>query len=415
MNTVKLSISRALRKVRTGQPAPLAIRISWGSGKHIYYEVLSQDAFNERILLTKEQFEKMMSARPGDYRKARETAQAVEIKMRNIIKEMSVFNIDELLAQVEGNQSTGIFADFQRYADTREKYKTAKKVETSMKAIQAYAPDLTYGMINKEWIQMFIKDMVEGNGRSAVAPSTAKGYVSYLKAVYNHSIDIEKIPMKNPFRGVSLQSAVNVKKQVLDIHQFIQLTEYNAPTYDEQRYIHMFIFSILCNGILMSDILDLRMEDVDYERGLIYLGRRTKVANTQGGSLMNRVDLTPMLKDMIDRYNPNPNPQDPVFDVMYKSNAPYEQRIDYVSKLATKAVRKACRALEIPVVTFKNARETFAYLAIEEGNVDVSELSRLLQHSSLAVTKHYTESLPTNRGAQFTRSLSEMVTKKKSA
>ncbi len=192
----------------------------------------------------------------------------------------------------------------------------------------------------------------------------------------DHSFDIEELDVKY---------LTEEEMKRLSLLDKISLTSRQAEV------LEMFVFSFQACGLRISDIISLRWKDVNYEKRTIKkILIKTRKRNT--------IPLNDSAKKILSNWEGinstfvfNLLPEN--FDL--NDDKEFRKRRNSITSSFNRILEKISRIAELDKkVTFHYSRHTFSVLALSKG-LDVGVISRLLGHSSTAITeKVYSEYLP---------------------
>ena len=144
------------------------------------------------------------------------------------------------------------------------------------------------------------------------------------------------------------------------------------------RPLHPILKASLLGGLRQGEILSLRWEQIDAERGLLFVSPQTK---THKG---REIPLLPELQEVLDS----------VTRVIVKGKpAPYvftnpESGTPYKGYDVTNGFKRAARQAGLSDLRFHDLRRTFASRLAQRG-VSLQAIARLLGHGATYVTERY--------------------------
>ena len=150
----------------------------------------------------------------------------------------------------------------------------------------------------------------------------------------------------------------------------------------------MFLFSFYCRGISWSDLVQLKMSNIDGEM-IRYSRQKTK---NNGVPNEYFIKINKELSDIINLYNINKSQDDYLFPVLSKSS-PEKTRKQIKDNLKTynKNIGKICQLCNITHnfnITSKVSRHSWASIAIEIGE-DIPITSEGCGHTNISTTMIY--------------------------
>lgn len=217
------------------------------------------------------------------------TAKHKQVKLRRMLVEVEdmVYHIEgritdkELRRKVEyviGTRETAedtLIDYIHQYAELARAESTKNLYILTAKIVGEYDNKVTYGMVDRRWIESFDKWMEVKRG---LKTNTRSIHLRNLRAVFNWGIDND-YTTNYPFRKNTIKKE-DTKKKALSIETMRKLLAY-TPHKDCQSHIiyrDMFMLMVYLRGINISDLMQLRHEDVrdgriEYRRnktGILY-------------------------------------------------------------------------------------------------------------------------------------------------
>ena len=216
-----------------------------------------------------------------------------------------------------------------------------------------------------------------------------EGYISHT---LNNSIQCMRIVTTK-----SLENDSGDKIGHLSTEEMIRLTEWYENVHEPRRreYVEMFMFAIYACGLRLIDMMTLRWVDIDFKKQVI---RKVQVKTRN----RNVIPIREAAIEILDRWKGLYKVF--VFGMLsdkFDLNADEElrkRRNSVTATINTSLKRQSKFANLEKEITFHWARHTWTVLALEKG-VEISKISRLLDHTSTAVTENvYAEFLPDTLG-----------------
>ena len=214
-----------------------------------------------------------------------------------------------------------------------------------------------------------------------LSPKTVENHLRLIRAVFNAAVEDQLISL-SPVRKISRQPVSRVKVVPLSVAQIDALV-----TATPDRYRAMVITAV-GSGLRQGELLGLRADDVDLERGLVHV--RHQLVSVPGVP----AHLGPPKTDASLRTVPVPGfvsaalarhqeafPAGP-FGVLFTN-----KRLDVVNRQSLhRSFRYALRTAGLPLtVTFHQLRHTYASLLIEAGE-SVTVVAARLGHKNATET-----------------------------
>ena len=179
-----------------------------------------------------------------------------------------------------------------------------------------------------------------------------------------------------------------------ELKKFVDIRD-TLPLLRQKEFHDMFMFSFYACGLRLIDMMTLRWVDIDFKKQVI---RKVQVKTRNRNVIPIREAAIKILDHWKGRYKVF------VFGLLpdkFNLNVDEElrkRRNSVTATINTSLKRQSKFANLDKEITFHWARHTWAVLALEKG-VEISKISRLLGHTSTAVTeKVYAEFLPDTLG-----------------
>jgi integrase len=177
------------------------------------------------------------------------------------------------------------------------------------------------------------------------------------------------------------------------LKKFVAIRD-TLPHIRMKEFHDMFMFSFYACGLRLIDMMTLRWVDIDLKKRVI---RKIQVKTRH----RNVIPIREAAIDILDRWQGRHK----VFvfglladDFNLNDDEELRRRRNSVTGTINTSLKRQSKFANLDEITFHWARHTWAVLALERG-VDISKISRLLGHTSTAVTeKVYAEFLPDTLG-----------------
>jgi integrase len=328
--------------------------------------------------------------------------------------EKTDFDIEKLLTAIGKGDKTNIFNEFD--ATIRQLYKedrisTASSYTCTFaslwKYVNNYKGDVPFSQMYEsgDWKNgkgLYVKDInvdfvkkykqhlqSKGSGKEKGKSIATIGiYLRTFRAILNKM----KVPPKNyPFgKGTEKVKIAKGSARKIALSKSLIASIENYPlTGNKKLYRDLFIFSYRCNGAYLSDIFNLRHENI--KNGCLEFVR-TKTDETSGDPVLISAYLTEPMKRIIADYGTEPlDKREYLFPFLKRAkNAIDEKRIvDDYNKRLSKMLKKLSKELGIEAnVTAKVARHSFAVNSERNGQ-RLSLTSKAMGHTSIETTANY--------------------------
>jgi integrase len=200
-------------------------------------------------------------------------------------------------------------------------------------------------------------------------PQTVKHVIALLVRIINHGARLGLCP------GLSFKAPTikvnNLKTEDLTPEQLAALMAAINEDYDLQPANLMRM--VLCTGMRRGELFKLKWDDVDFERGFIYIRHDPKGGKDQ------TIPLNQAARDVLENHPRDESPY--VFP-----GRGGKQRTD-IKRSVNRIKEKA--GLPLDFRPLHGLRHTFASMLASSGDVDLYTLQKLLTHKSATMTMRY--------------------------
>jgi len=257
----------------------------------------------------------------------------------------------------------------------------ATKRESTYENYQDYARDLVPRMgkvplrsIRRVDVQKYMEDLIR-NGRTPrkkpLSKATINRRISFLRSALYEALRRELVD-RNPCARIKLLFEENTRTRVMTEKEEERIHE-QAP-----EWLRPILKVATLAGLRQGEILALRWEDIDRDRGLIFIGHQSK------NHKRREVPLLKELEEVLDGLSPfvGPDGASPYLFVDPLTAKPYQTH-DAVNHFKASVRRARIRDLR-----FHDLRRTFASRLAQRG-VTLQAIARLLGHGATYVTERY--------------------------
>lgn len=381
------------RRAKKGKKYPVKIRIT--SQRQRYY-------YPTNINLTEDEFENAVSFKPAPrlkdaHLKMFELERQATATVNKIVDELHTeFSIG--LFEKHLNLNTGNYNDvFQCYKrkiaqlNQRGQIKTAQGYETGANALKLFTgrEQLVFSEIDKTFLQN-LETYLLGKKKSL---TTIGIYARYLRSIYNEAIDDKLVSQElYPFgrNKYQIPQPANNKRALPDT-DLIKLFQYTPEENTWEEYAKdMWMLSLLCQGMNMKDIANLRYKNIQDDK-ILFTREKTK-RTKKAGQIPIVVYLDDEAKQIISKWGTdNISPNQFVFPIYADDNTPLKnlRNVEQQIKMINKYMRKIAATLEIKQdFTFYAARHSFATTLKRQGR-STEEIQEFLGHTDKKTTERY--------------------------
>ncbi|MCW3785484.1 site-specific integrase [Plebeiibacterium sediminum] len=338
----------------------------------------------------------------------------IENKAIKIIDNMESFSFAEFMNQFNDkpqSKTSVLDALSERHKELTDKDRisTAITFQYTIKSIEDYLTSikrkkLSFTDITPEWLQSF-EDWMTSKGKSI---TTTGMFLRNLRTMVNQAIEEGNLPRENyPFSKNKYQipSARNVKK-ALTIENIKQFIEYPAKTEAEQRAKDMWLFSYLCNGVNMKDIVRLKFKNMDSKR-ISFVRSKTERSTKANQKSITAIRI-PEINAIIEKWgNKHAVPNNYVFPILSVDDTPEEEyeKIKQAVKTINKYTKRIGKELnfELSLTTY-TARHSFATV-LKRSGAPIEFISESLGHNNLRTTESYLDSFEDDTKESYQRKL----------
>ncbi len=394
-----------------------ALRLRISSGKNKWYFPVMIDA-------TEEMYDRAFSPKPRkDDKELRDRIEAIKSEARTVTDVISEFT-PEAFKKAFLKEATAsptipdVFTAIQKYIDqlhAENRIGTAKTYYGTMKSIAAFCqgtlkehkasitsgkkktvsklPKLGFEDITVQWLKRY-STALEAIGTSH---ATIGIYCRTLRAIYNVAIQKDPTLTTNyPFgKGKFEIPTAQKNKRALSLEAIKDIFDYKPQSLPEQRAKDFWIFSYLCNGINVADLIRLKYSQLQFhEEGCTITFLRQKTQRSKSDKTENVIELdkapTEHIRGIIARHG-NKGKAGYIFPFLNDKNTSQEQHDAKTSfvRLLNKSLHKIANSLKLPIdLTTYTARHSYATVLLRSG-VSVAAISEALGHSDLKTTESY--------------------------
>lgn len=239
-----------------------------------------------------------------------------------------------------------------------------------------------------------------------LSPNTLGIYEKNLRVIFNLAIKEGLIsPELNPFINHKIPYRPGVKK-ALKKEDLIKILNYKSIKYSHEWLSQkIYIFSYLCNGMNLKDMINLRWTDI--KEGRIYF-IRSKTINTSSAPRIQSIKVTPELQVIIDDLKHYKTAaSDYIFPVLQQGmteEKQYRRKNDFVGVINDN-LRNISIKLDLKKdFTFYSARHSWATI-LKRAGISVEVISEGMSHSSIRVTENYLDSFGDDQLDEANRNL----------
>jgi integrase/recombinase XerD len=245
--------------------------------------------------------------------------------------------------------------------------------------------DLDFETITVDWLKKYERYLLNNN-KSYTTISMQMRVIRTLMNQAKRDGAIKETQYPFGKDKYEIKEGANTKKALtLDqIRQIFHFTDGNETT---ERYRDLWIFSYLCNGINIADLVKLKFKDIK-DGDICFVRQKTESTSKNRREIRASVSLE--LQNIIDRWGHKPIPTNYIFPYLNgKEDAEKRQRITKdLTKRINIRMTKIGEHLKIGKITTYTARHSFATV-LKRSGANISFIGESLGHRDLKTTESY--------------------------
>lgn len=273
---------------------------------------------------------------------------------------------------IKGNQNNNFFKVFDEVLelkrpdicdDTYYKYQTLRIRLKNFKS-KIFVSEIDLSLIKK--FDNYLKKLDIGDGG-------VYNHHKCLKCIINDANRFKKAKIETPYgAGLFVIKSLKHKTIFLDEYEVILFKKYETNNILHRTVKDMFLLSCY-SGLRYSDLFSLKKSDIDWENGMI---SKTMLKTKHSID----IPLNKQIRSLLARHIINKKSNDKIF--VEVSNQ--------VGNRALKEIAKACKINK--KISFHVGRHTFASFLVNNNNISLPLVSKLLGHVNISNTMIYTNS-----------------------
>jgi len=373
---------------------PIKLRVTF-LRKQKYFNIVNSKF--ENISMTIEDYNKTFSPRPRDkYKELNIYLTEFETRAKDILEKIDIFTFEifEQMFYKKTLNNNDVFLYYDNYISElskNNKIGTSEVYQVSKNSIKSFIKKdkLDFNNITVNFLNDYEKFMIaKGNTLTSVGIR-----LRCLRKLFNNYLENNDLPKnKNyPFgkNKYQIPNGQNIKK-ALKKSDIIKIKNYEPETDAECFAKDMFLFSYLCNGINISDILRLKFKNIQGDK--IYFIREKTKNTTKNNQHYIEVFISDIVNEIIDKWKNNEVlPNNYIFRELNNNMNEIEKRkrTQQVTKNINKYLKRIANKLELNInLTTYVARHSFATILMREG-ASIEFIGENLGHSSISTTQNY--------------------------
>ncbi len=261
---------------------------------------------------------------------------------------------------IYGRGTSSYFDHFNKYLDERHLYILSLKPKHAQE------------------FQSWMITLTDEKGKIQYSKNTVGSTVSFLKIFYQY-LKEKKLIVSNPFADIQrVKTKKELPKILLDektLNKLLgELKNINQPELlrdKKQIYkTHVATELIYSTGIVLGEVIKLKLTDIDFEKGTITVDEKSRILNEY---------TLKVLKIYVERMRKYFVAKD--CDLVF--NAPVGFRTSINQNL-----KKSCKKLGIEKITTKDLRHALGYHLVR-GGCDIRYIKEVMAHGDLHTTQRY--------------------------
>jgi len=408
MNTLKPTATVFLDTRRAKQSGKYPVKLQ------VYFNGKSM-AYATGIDATNEEWNRSKGDRIKDERikELRLKKLAIVQAAESILQEMDAFSFPEFerLMFKQKDEAPAVatltlkqwFDKYIKQLEQEGREGTRASYQTTLNSILEFNKDESIRL--QDITTQFLIDYEKWMAAAGKSPSTQGIYLRQLRAVINQAINANVMSRDQyPFKGFTVPAARNVKKALTD-SDLKKLLAYTPTDNAIAKALDFWKLSYLCNGMNMTDILNLKHTDISGTQLQFF---RQKTKRTKKKDLRPiKVYLSPEAIEIINKYR-SPNPGSVfLFPLLEGTDSPKtkKQRCQRFIKKVNEGLKAIANTLEleIPPTTYA-ARHSFSTRLMRSG-APTQFIKESLGHTSIITTENYLSDFGDEQAKVFTEAL----------
>lgn len=305
------------------------------------------------------------------------------------INKLKSFSFEELNNRMGRAVSQNLITVFEQRIESAKregKINTADWYKYAWNSIASFdSGKISFKSINLTWLQKYEKHLLT-SGKSI---TTISMYLRALKSIMNIGLEQGLItPEDYPFGKKRYKIPTEkTRKLALTIEEIGLIFNYKPKTESEELCRDIWMFSYLCNGANIKDILMLRYSNIEDNEISFY---RQKTIRKQDRTKVRAVLLRQMSK-IIQRWGTTPKSENFIFPFLTDDMDPvHELRvIKNITSRVNKAMKNIAKNVGIKQsISTYTARHSYATVQKRSGAA-ISFIAESLGHSDVRTTERY--------------------------
>jgi len=395
---------------------PVKVRITHNRQAR-YFALRDKDG--KKIALLKNEFTKVQGEKPrGEYKNIALFLNELEQLAVESIKELPLFSFESFEKRFFGKHGDDqdLFTALTNTISilkSEERISTANSYECALNSLKTYTGKniLLFEKVDNSFLTKYEKWMIE-KGKS---PTTTGIYLRSVRTCFNEAIRNGIIKSENyPFgKGrYQIPTGRNIKKAISPEEISLIASYTSIEGTNEQRYRDYWLFLFLCNGINVTDMANLKYENIQ-DDVIVFSRQKTKRKLRTRPRIIKAV-ITQQLEHIIHHWGNKPSlPDEYIFPVLKKEMSAEQKlaTIHQAIKMINKYIDRVAKEVKIKnKITSYTARHSFATI-LKRSGASTEYISESLGHSSLPTTDNYLSDFETSEKRKWAEVLEKTLKK----
>ncbi|WP_179415573.1 phage integrase SAM-like domain-containing protein [Mucilaginibacter sp. E4BP6] len=279
-----------------------------------------------QLFLTKEEYDNaILPNPPKKYKEIRYKLDALTSKANEVVANIEHFTFQKFKDEFYNikKETSNVYTIFDEFIVMKRDsgcYKTSVNYNTAMESFKSFRPKLDFYDIDAQFLIKYQNWMINIKGKSE---TTVSIYCRALRAIINYSISKNylKKDFEYPFGKYKYQIPGGRKvKKALPINAVEAIFNYQTEPYSmEDRAKDFWLFSYMCNGMNVNDIIRLKISNIDGK--MIRYHRGKTFRTTQSNRPLISISFEDEIINIINKWgNLSRNDDDYIFPILDKND-----------------------------------------------------------------------------------------------
>ena len=312
------------------------------------------------------------------------------------------FSFDALLRRVgssTGDTLNGAFKEKIKELDNKGREGSRLYYDNVLKGIERYKGEkIKFSTISQAWIEGYQKFLL----KEEKTYTTIGMHMRAIRAILNEAQKTGLIKSSSyPFGAGKDKYKIPTskgRKMALTLNQIGQIVSFTDGNPKTEFYRDLWFFSYLCNGINFADLIKLKYSNIQSGEIVWY---RQKTENTEKEKSPIIAEMTPEMKNIIQRWGNEPGKDNFIFPILKGKETPKELKLIAKNIIAhtNDRLERIGKTLNIGKLSTYTARHSYATV-LKRSGANIAYISESLGHSDLKTTENYLASFEQSERAK---------------